>query len=491
MISLVDVLDLGRFQFAMTTVFHFFFVPMSIGLALIVALMETYYVRTKNEKYKTMTKFWGKILLLSFAVGVVTGIIQEFQFGMNWSRYSRYVGDIFGAPLAVEALVAFFAESTFLGLWMFTWDKVKPSVHALFVWLVALGSACSALWILAANSFMQNPVGFTIAANGKRAELTSFTAVLLNKQLWIEFPHVITATFITGGFVVIGMSAFKLLKLKKDNPQTNLFRSSIRFGTVIAIIGVAGAIITGDRHALDLETSQPMKFAAMEGVDKTLNPTNNPKVQQPWSLISITDPDTHEVIAKVEIPYVLSILGHHTLTGGRTVGTTELNEQFEKKYGHLDGIKNYYVPENTVFYAFRIMALGSGLLGLVAVVAAFLNRAKTDAILKQRWLLWILGICTFIPFIMNTSGWLVTELGRYPWIVYGLMTIADAISPNVSVTSLLITNTLYFLTFTVLGGIMIWASAQVLKKGMLDNDNPITDEEKVKQIDPFEKEELV
>ena len=466
MVALVGILDLARFQFAMTTIFHFFFVPMSIGLAVVVALMETLYVIKKDETYKKMTQFWGKIFLLSFAVGVVTGIIQEFQFGMNWSEYSRYVGDIFGAPLAIEALVAFFAESTFIGLWSFTWDRFKPAIHLIFIWVVAFASSISALWILAANSFMQNPVGYAIDNHMGRAELKSFGALLTNKQLWIEFPHVLVGTFVTGGFIVAGMAAFKLLKLKKGDKQIDFFRKSINVALVVALVGVGGALITGDQHAFELQSMQPMKYAAMEGVDTTLYASKRTDKAQPWSLISVTNPATHRVIAKIEIPYALSILGNHSLTGGKTTGTTELEKQFEKKYGKTtDGIKNYYVPENTLFYSFRVMAMGAGLLGLVAVVALWFNRKKSNLILSQRWFLWIMGVMTFFPFVVNTAGWLVTELGRFPWVVYGLMTIADAVSPNVSAASLLISNIVYFLTFAALGGVMIWLSRRVLHAG--------------------------
>lgn len=245
MVTLVGILDLARFQFAMTTIFHFFFVPMSIGLAVVVASMETMYVIKKEEVYKKMAQFWSKIFLLSFAVGVVTGIIQEFQFGMNWSAYSRYVGDIFGAPLAIEALVAFFAESTFIGLWSFTWDRFKPAIHVIFIWIVAIASSLSALWILAANSFMQNPVGYAIDNNMGRAELTSIFALMTNQQLWIEFPHVLMGTFVAGGFIIAGMSAFKLLKLKKDDVHVDFFRKSINIALVVGLIGVGGTVITG------------------------------------------------------------------------------------------------------------------------------------------------------------------------------------------------------------------------------------------------------
>ncbi|MFT8530186.1 MAG: cytochrome ubiquinol oxidase subunit I, partial [Lentilactobacillus diolivorans] len=264
----LSVLGLSRFQFAMTTVFHFFFVPFSIGLAFIVAIMETVYVIKKDDTYKNMAKFWGKIFLYSFAVGVVTGIIQEFQFGMNWSEYSRFMGDIFGAPLAIEALAAFFMESTFIGLWMFTWDRFNKVIHCLFIWLTAFGSTLSAVWILAANSFMQNPVGYAINASTHRVQMTSFSAVVSNRQLWNEFPHVIFGAFLTASFVVAGASAWRLLK--KDHEH--FYRKSLKVGLIIGLCACLGSVWSGDTQTRYLINSQPMKFSAMEGLYK--NSTN-------------------------------------------------------------------------------------------------------------------------------------------------------------------------------------------------------------------------
>ena len=254
-----DIVTLARIQFAMTTVFHFFFVPFSIGLALVVAIMETMYVVKKEERYRKMAKFWGNIFLLSFAVGVVTGIIQEFQFGMNWSDYSRFVGDIFGAPLAVEALLAFFLESTFLGLWIFTWDKMNPKVHVTFIWLVVFGSMMSAFWILVANSFMQHPVGYVI--NNGRAEMVDFVAVISNPKVWYEFSHVIMGAFTLGGMAVAGMAAFQLLK-KRD---ISFHKASMRIGLWVTLFGSIGVLLAGDLQMKALIEGQPMKFAAMEG----------------------------------------------------------------------------------------------------------------------------------------------------------------------------------------------------------------------------------
>lgn len=467
----LSVISLARFQFGMTTVFHFLFIPLSIGLGLIVGVMETMYVVKKNELYKHMAQFWGKIFLLSFAVGVVTGIIQEFQFGMNWSEYSRFVGDIFGAPLAIEALVAFFLESTFIGLWMFGWDRFKPAVHVAFIWITTLGSSLSALWILAANSFMQNPVGF-ILKNG-RAQLVDFPALLKNHQLWLEFPHVMFGSFLTAGFVVAGMSGFALMKKK----NINFFRKSLQIGLIVGLVATFGMLATGDRHSLALETDQPMKFAATEGLMEDSGGKNK---SQPWALAGYYDEKNHTSVWEVDVPYVLSLLAHHQLTGfnkGENTVNKELHAKYDKKFGKD---MNYYVPTNALFLSFHVMAMSAGVFGMVAVVGLWFSRKKfTDEwLVKQKWLLWGLGVVTFLPFIANTAGWLITELGRYPWVVYGYLTIADAVSPNVSAGSMLFSNILFFVSFATLGAVMVYLSARVLREGpddLLIDETPVTD----------------
>lgn len=280
----LDILGLARFQFAMTTVFHFFFVPLSIGLAFVVAVMETMYAIKGDEDYKKMAQFWGKIFLYSFAVGVVTGIIQEFQFGMNWSEYSRFMGDIFGAPLAIEALAAFFLESTFIGMWMFTWDRFNKWVHTLFIWLVMVGSSLSALWILAANSFMQNPLGYIINQKTGHVQMTSFGQVVGNPQLWNEFPHVIFGAFVTASFVIAGCCAWRLLK--KDH--VSFYRKSMNVALVIGLIFSLGSIASGDFQTRYLINNQPMKFAAMEGLYK--DSTNKGE----WSAVSTFNTKQHK-----------------------------------------------------------------------------------------------------------------------------------------------------------------------------------------------------
>ena len=348
----LSILSLARFQFAMTTVFHFFFVPLSIGLALVVAIMETVYVVKKDIMYKHMAQFWGRIFLLSFAVGVVTGIIQEFQFGMNWSDYSRFMGDIFGAPLAIEALVAFFMESTFIGLWMFGWDRFNAKLHCAFIWLTSIGTMISAMWILAANSFMQNPVGFMINTKTGRAQMTSFAAVVKNEQLWYELPHVLFGAFVTGSFVVAGMAAFALLKKK----NVTFFRKSIKVSLIVGLVASIGVIGMGDLQTRYIIKEQPMKFAATEGLYKD---SGSPAS---WAVIEGMDTKNHKANWSIEIPYVLDILSYHKLSGnvkGQNTLNKELHAKYDKKFGKD---MNYYVPTKTLFWSFRVMTVAGELM---------------------------------------------------------------------------------------------------------------------------------
>ena len=434
------VLGLSRFQFAMTTIFHFFYVPMTIGLALAVAIMETIYVVTKKDVYKKMTMFWSKIFLLSFAVGVVTGIIQEFQFGMNWSNYSRFMGDIFGAPLAIEALLAFFLESTFIGVWMFTWNRFKPAVHALFIWLTFLGSSMSAIWILAANSFMQHPVGFEINQATGHVRLRSFGDVMSNPQLWIEFPHVFLAD-------------------SEKQAKVNLFTKSIRLAALIGLIGSLCVITYGDLQGKYIVTDQPMKLAATEAIYED---TGDPA---PWNAVALINEKDHKIEGSIEIPGAMSQLAYGKKTGavkGMNTVNKELHEKYDAKYGKD---MNYYVPVTTLFWVFRLM-VGIGFsFALISALVLWFTRKKKNTLFTTRWKLWIMGIFTFAPFAATTSGWLVTELGRYPWLVYGFQTIADGVSPTSTVPNLLFTCIVYFLLFLVLGGVMIFYTRRTLHQG--------------------------
>lgn len=456
----MNILDLSRFQFAMTTIFHFFYVPLSIGMALCVAILETLYAVKKDEMYLKMAKFWGKIFLLSFAVGVVTGIIQEFQFGMNWSNYSRFMGDIFGAPLAIEALLAFFMESTFIGIWMFTWNRFKPGWHAVMIWLTCLGSVISAVWILAANSFMQHPTGFEINTETGHVRMKSFLDVVGNPQLWNAFPHVIFAAVMTGGMVMLGMAAWGLLHKKTQTSDSDrlFFTKSVRFAAVIALAGSVLTMGAGDLQTRFLAEDQPMKFAATEGLyEDSGDPAS-------WAVISLIN-EKDKTSQGIEIPYLLSLLTYHS-TSGKVDGMNTINQELHAKYDAQFGADmNYYVPVTTLFWSFRFMAAAGAGSALVSILALWFTRKKKDTLYQSKWKLWVLGICTFLPFVGTTGGWLITELGRYPWIVYGLLTIADGVSPTATVGSLLVTNIVFALLFIVLGGVMIVYSRRVLYQG--------------------------
>lgn len=473
----MGIVSLARFQFAMTTVFHFFFVPFSIGTVFVVAVMESMYVHTGNENYKKMTKFWGNIFLLSFAVGVVTGIIQEFQFGMNWSDYSRFMGDIFGAPLAFEALLSFFIESTFIGLWMFTWKRVGKKLHLFFIWMVVFGTMTSALWILTANSFMQHPVGYALR-NG-RAEMANFGALLQNPQLWYEYTHTVIGALLTGATIITGLAAFQLLKkrtLSKTNRQ--IYHKTMRLGMTLMLIFSLGSILIGDVQMRYTIKEQPMKFAATEAVYKTTGK------QAPWTVVAVANPKTHEVHG-VDIPDALSILSYGKTTGS-VKGMEEVNAEMEKHYGtHINGQKmNYYVPVNTLFWSFRVMCGFAALLFLMALIGLIMTRKGKENFYQHRWLIWIMAILTFSPFLANTAGWFITELGRMPWTVYGLFTIQQSVSPNVSVASLLTSNIVYFCLFTGLAIILISLIVRFLKNDPEELEDKEADS---KDTDPLAK----
>ena len=485
---MLTIETLARFQFGMTTIFHFFFVPFSIGMSLMVCIMEGMYVKTNDEQYKKQAKFWGKIMLLSFAVGVVTGIIQEFQFGMNWSDYSRFVGDIFGAPLAVEALAAFFMESTFLGLWMFTWDRFHKGVHFLFILLVTFGSMLSAIWILIANSFMQHPLaeGTIYRMVDGRPELVSFGALISNPQAWYEISHVLSAAIVMGGMLMAGMSAWQIIRKN----EAEFFKKSMRIGFLVLTIGALASLGSGDfqMRALMDDHEQPMKFAAMEGIYEdvgtpigngtTLADFQNSPDSAQWAVVAFFNEREHKRIWGIDIPYMLSILSYHQPTGA-VRGMNTINKMLLAQFGP----DNYYPAVTALFWSFRVMA-AAGMVFFLIGALGILGTTKFSFMYEKKWLLYIVGVCMFLPFITNTAGWLITELGRQPWAVYGLIRVRDAVSPNVSIASLLTTNIVYFLLFTGLGGIMAFLVRDTLHKGPRVFDVATENT----SIDPFDKE---
>ncbi len=441
----MDPLVLARLQFGVTTVYHFFFVPLTLGLSFIVALMETLYVRSGNELYKQMTKFWGKLFLINFAMGVVTGIVQEFQFGMNWSEYSRFVGDIFGAPLAIEALLAFFLESTFLGVWIFGWDKLSKGMHATVMWLVALGTNISALWILIANSFMQEPVGFVLR-NG-RAEMADFSAVVLNPNIWVMFPHVISAGLTTAAFFVLGISAYHLIRKNHEE----LFRRSFQIAAVIGTIASVLVALNGHSQAQHMVESQPMKMAAAEALWNTESPAS-------FSLLTIGDLAQREDVFSIRLPRLLCLLAYDQLNC-TIKGIYNLQSEFEKDHGP----GNYIPPVAVVYWSFRLM-VGAGfalialaLYGLFLVMGEMLDRRNK----VLRLFVWAIAL----PYLANTFGWLLTEFGRVPWVVYGLMTLEEGVSNIVPAGQVLISLIGYTLIYAALMVATVYLMVKFAKAG--------------------------
>ncbi|MGD2206441.1 MAG: cytochrome ubiquinol oxidase subunit I [Anaerolineae bacterium] len=436
----MSALVLARWQFAITTVYHFFFVPLTLGLSILVALMETFYVRTGNEVYKRMTKFWGKLFLINFAMGVVTGIVQEFQFGMNWSEYSRFVGDVFGVPLAIEALLAFFMESTFLGIWIFGWDKLPKALHAGTIWLVAIGSNLSALWILIANSFMQEPVGYALR-NG-RAEMTDFGALLANPHVWVQFPHVFFAGMATAAFFVLGISAYHLLR----GTRQDVFRRSFHMALIFGLIGSVMVALVGHTQAQHMIQTQPMKMAAAEALWESADPA-------PLSLLTIGNESERRDVFAIKLPGFMSLLAYNRFDG-EVQGIRNLQTEYEQTYGPGD-----YVPPVAVSYwAFRGMLTPGLLMPLLVLVALYL--VLRDRLDGQRWFLRILPWAVFLPYIANTAGWVLTEVGRQPWIVFGLMQVQDAVSPSVGTGAVLFS----LLAFALLYGALMAADVFLLLK---------------------------
>ena len=457
----MEELILARIQFASTTIFHFIFVPLSIGLAFIIAVMQTMYVVKKKEIYKKMTKFWGHFFLINFAVGVVTGIIQEFQFGMNWSEYSRFMGDVFGAPLAIEALLAFFIESTFIGLWIFGWDKLSKKVHLACIWLVSFATACSAFWILAANSFMQNPVGYVLQ-NG-RAETNDFLAIITNPKLLVAFPHVIFASLATGAFFIVGISAWNFLK-KRD---IDFFKRSISIALLIGLISSVGIAFSGHSQSTYLVEAQPMKMAAAEGLYED---SGDPAA---WTILANIDTENKQITSALEIPYLLSYLSYGEFKG-KVEGMNTLQAQYEEQFGE----GNYIPPVKTTFWSFRIMAAAGGVLVLLSLIALFYNRKGT--LQNKPFYLKLLFGSLFLPFIANTFGWIMSEVGRQPWIVNGLMKTEIAVSPNVSAGSVLFSLVTFSLVYTLLAAAMVYLFIRVIKQGPHEKSLQDTD-----SSDPF------
>ncbi|MGD0321430.1 MAG: cytochrome ubiquinol oxidase subunit I [Acidimicrobiales bacterium] len=425
---------LARWQFALTTIFHFFFVPVTIGLSVVVATMQTLAHRRHDESWDRMSRFFGRLFLINLAVGVVTGIVLEFQFGMNWSAYSIFVGNIFGAPLAIEGLLAFFLESTFVGLWIFGRDRLSPRLHLATIWATSLGTIMSAFFILAANSWMQHPVGYRVEHG--RAFLTSFWVVLGNSTLWAAFAHTITAALVTAGALVLGTAAWQARRARDEHERAPFLRAA-RFAAALTLVAVIVTGVSGDLQARLMDSQQPMKMAAAEA-------TYNTKSGASFSILTIGNLNGKPVF-QIRIPHVLSMMADLSWNG-QVRGVNQIQTAETARYG-----KASYVPVLWLTYwSFRIMVGAAFLLLLLCLWGVVLARRKR--LTSSRWFVPAALIGIALPFLANTTGWIFTEVGRQPWIVYGLMRTVRGVS---STTTADVTTTLvgFVALYSLLGAI--------------------------------------
>src|SRR3954454_4279871 len=426
--------DLGRVQFALTTIYHFLFVPVTMGLSFLVAVMQTLWHRSGVEAWRRLTRFFGTLLLINVAVGVVTRLVQEFEFGMNWSAYSRYVGDVFGGPLAMEGLAAFFLESTFLGLWLFGWDRLSRRVHLFCIWMVALGSSLSAAFIMAANSWMQHPVGYRAGTGDPPPQLDDIGAVFTNPVFVWGYVHVVLAALATGAMVLLSVSAWHL----RRGRETAAFTRSASLAISVLVPVSIMLVLVGSKLGVIETTYQPMKIAAAEAQWETCQPCS-------FSAFQIRGGNRDESPTKViAIPHLLSLLATSSFDG-KVVGLNELQTQYEQQYGPGNYIPNVFVQ----YWSMRLMAYLGTALVLLALWGAWLMHRRRLAESKwfQRAAVW----AVVTPFVMNTAGWMLTENGRQPWIVQGLMKTADGVSPSVSVTEVWISLAVFALIYAALG----------------------------------------
>ena len=426
-------LDLARLQFAMTSIYHFLFVPVTIGLSFLTALLQTSWYRTGRDEYLRLTRFFGTLLVINIAVGVVTGLVQEFQFGMDWSTYSRTVGDVFGAPLAMEGLAAFFLESTFLGLWLFGWDKLSRRVHLATIWMVALGSALSAAFIMAANSWMQHPVGFTTNKATGNPQLNDIWAVLTNPVFLRGYLHVLLASLTTAAAVMLAVSAWQ----HRRGSASDVFRPASRLALVVLAPSIFLAMIVGSELGVTEATYQPMKIAASEAQWETCQPCS-------FSLFQIGGGKNDETPTQIiQIPHLLSLLATNSWNG-KVEGLNPLQAQYETQYGPGDYVPNVFIQ----YWAMRVMAYTAGALFLVSLWGLWLLRKKR--LTTSRWFLRVAVWAAVLPFVMNTAGWLLTESGRQPWIVQGIQLTRNGVSPSVSTAEVVFSIVVFIVLYAAL-----------------------------------------
>jgi cytochrome bd-type quinol oxidase subunit 1 len=452
-------LDLARWQFAMTSIYHFLFVPVTIGLAFLTALLQTAWHRKGEDAYLRLTKFFGTLLVINIAIGVVTGIVQEFQFGMDWSAYSREVGGVFGAPLAMEGLAAFFLESTFLGLWIFGWDRLSKRVHLLTIWAVAAGASLSAAFILAANSWMQHPVGYKIDPATGQAQLTNIWAVLTNPVFLWGYAHVLVAALTTAALVMLAVSMWQLRK----GAQPEVFEHSARLSLIVLTPAIVLAMLIGSELGVQEAKYQPMKIAAAEAQWTTCQPCS-------FSVFQIGGGNNDETPTKIiAIPHLLSLLA----TGrwnGEVQGLNPLNAQYQSKYG-----PGNYVPDVFIqYWSMRVMAYLATLIFLLGVWGLWvLRRGRLRA---ARWFQLAAIWAVVTPFLMNTAGWLLTESGRQPWIVQGLQLTKNGVSPSVSRATVLTSLIVFLVLYGVLAVVDILLMMRYSRRALQPADGAAVDE---------------
>jgi cytochrome d ubiquinol oxidase subunit I len=441
----VSAVDLARLQFATTSIYHFLFVPLTIGLALLTAVLQTRWHRTGEAEYLRLTRFFGTLLVINVAVGVVTGLVQEFQIGMNWSGYSRYVGDVFGAPLAMEGLAAFFLESTFLGLWLFGWGRLSPRVHLATIWAVAVGGLLSAAFIMAANSWMQNPVGYAIDPATGQAQLTDIGAVLTNPVFLRSYLHVLLASLITGAVFMLAVSAWHL----RRNRNAAGFDRAARISLAVLAPSIALNLLVGSELGVTEGVYQPMKIAAAEAQWETCQPCS-------FSLFQIGGGNEDQTPTKViQVPHLLSVLATNSWNG-QVVGLNDLQAQYSAQYG-----PGYYVPNVFIqYWSMRTMAYLGSLIMLVALWGLW----RRNRLATSRWFLWAAIWTLPLPFLANTAGWILTENGRQPWIVQGLMQTRDAASPSVGVPAIVASLVIFALLYAALAAVDWWLMARYARK---------------------------
>jgi cytochrome bd ubiquinol oxidase subunit I len=430
----MSVVDWSRLQFATTTIYHFLFVPVTIGLAFLTAILQTLWYRKGHPEHLRLTRFFGTLLVINIAVAVVTGLVQEFQFGMNWSAYSRFVGDVFGAPLALEGLAAFFLESVFLGLWLFGWERLSKRVHLATIWAVAVGGVLSAAFIMAANSWMQRPVGYQLNAAGDRAQLTDIWAVLTNIVFLWALLHVLAASMVTASVFMLAVSAWQL---RRRSGTAALFERSAKLAIVALVPAAMLALFFGGRLGINETKYQPMKIAAAEAQWETCQPCS-------FSAFQIGGGNNDQTPTKIiQIPHLLSVLATGTWNG-QVVGLNEVQAQYAQQYGPGNYVPNVFIQ----YWSMRVMAYGGVVLLLLGLWGALLIWRKKLA--NARWFLWVAVWALPLPFLMNTAGWALTENGRQPWIVQGLQLVRDGVSPSNSAATVITSLTVFVLLYTVL-----------------------------------------